>query len=92
MDTSRLTTEVQGLRKPIDAAVGADGALYLAEYGSGFYNNTTSRISRITNADAASSTSAEAASSGPAAPPAAAIAAVVALVVMGTLRRRRVIV
>jgi aldose sugar dehydrogenase len=47
MDTATLTTEALGLRKPIDATVGADGALYIAEYGSGFYNNTTSRITRI---------------------------------------------
>jgi hypothetical protein len=32
---------------PIDVEVGPDGALYVAEYGSGFYNNPNSSISRL---------------------------------------------
>lgn len=33
---------------PIDATIGADGAMYIVEYGSGYYNNSLSRLSRIT--------------------------------------------
>jgi glucose/arabinose dehydrogenase len=32
---------------PIDAEIGPDGALYIAEYGSGFYNNPNSAVSRL---------------------------------------------
>lgn len=32
----------------MEMAVGPDGALYVPEYGSGYYNNTNSAISRIT--------------------------------------------
>jgi hypothetical protein len=35
------------LRSPIDAAVGPDGAVYVAEYASRNYNSSSSRISRI---------------------------------------------
>jgi hypothetical protein len=35
------------LRSPIDAAVGPDGAVYVAEYASRNYNSTSARISRI---------------------------------------------
>lgn len=34
-------------RHPHDAAIGPDGAVYLVEYGTGFWNNGNSRISRI---------------------------------------------
>ena len=36
-----------GLRKPIDAEIGPDGALYFVEYGSGTWNNTNGRITRL---------------------------------------------
>jgi glucose/arabinose dehydrogenase len=36
-----------GLRKPIDSDIGPDGALYLVEYGTGTWNNTNGRISRL---------------------------------------------
>lgn len=35
------------VRHPMDAAIGPDGAVYLVEYGRGFYNRTDSRLSRI---------------------------------------------
>jgi aldose sugar dehydrogenase len=37
-----------GTMRAIDQAVGPDGAVYLAEYGAGFYNNPNSQISRLT--------------------------------------------
>jgi aldose sugar dehydrogenase len=40
-------TGLPSLRGPIDAATGPDGALYLVEYGTGTWNNTNGRISRI---------------------------------------------
>ena len=93
MNTSQLTTEAQGLRKPIDAAIGADGALYLAEYGSGFYNNTTSRITRISGAGAGTAGDSEApASSGPGRAPAGAVLGLGALLAGAAVRRRRGIV
>jgi glucose/arabinose dehydrogenase len=36
-----------GLRNPIDADMGPDGAVYLAEYGSNIWNSTNGRISRL---------------------------------------------
>jgi hypothetical protein len=33
-------------------AIGPDGAVYMIEYGSGFWNNTNSRVSRIVPATA----------------------------------------
>ena len=37
-----------GLSTPIDMVTGPDGAVYLAEYGGGLYNGTSSRLRRIT--------------------------------------------
>lgn len=36
-----------GLQKPIDGALGPDGALYILEYGPSLYVNAYSRVSRI---------------------------------------------
>ena len=36
-----------GPRNPIDSQVGPDGAVYLVEYGTGIWNNTNGRISRL---------------------------------------------
>ena len=36
-----------GLLHPVDAAIGPDGAIYIAEYGNGFYMNRDSRITRL---------------------------------------------
>ena len=47
LDTTSLTQIASGLISPIDAAVGPDGAVYVAEYGLTFYMNPDSRISRI---------------------------------------------
>jgi hypothetical protein len=32
---------------PIDATVGPDGAIYFLEYGAGFYNGGSSKVSRL---------------------------------------------
>jgi aldose sugar dehydrogenase len=37
-----------GTMRTIDQVVGPDGAVYLAEYGAGFYSNPNSQISRLT--------------------------------------------
>jgi glucose/arabinose dehydrogenase len=44
---SDMTLVASDLLHPIDAAVGPDGAVYIAEYGTGFYGNSNSRISRL---------------------------------------------
>jgi glucose/arabinose dehydrogenase len=38
---------VGGPAAPMDMVPGPDGALYVAEYGSGFYNNTNSAVTRV---------------------------------------------
>lgn len=38
---------VGGPSAPMDMVVGPDGALYVAEYGSGYYQNTNSALTRI---------------------------------------------
>jgi glucose/arabinose dehydrogenase len=38
---------VGGPSAPMEMVAGPDGALYVAEYGSGYYNNTNSAITRI---------------------------------------------
>jgi len=43
----RMRLMAEGLLHPIDAAIGRDGAVYLAEYGTGFYMNGNARISRL---------------------------------------------
>jgi glucose/arabinose dehydrogenase len=47
LDTQQIFPLVNGLYGPIDADVGPDGALYVAEYGRGLYNNADSRITRV---------------------------------------------
>jgi aldose sugar dehydrogenase len=44
---------------PLDAVVGPDGALYVLEYGSAYYNNSNSRIGRITCATCEPSSASE---------------------------------
>lgn len=56
---------IQALAEPIDATIGPDGALYLLEYGNGFYNSTTSRLSRLTCAGCAPDPSDYTAMTGP---------------------------
>lgn len=51
LDATRMGRAVDELFHPIDATVGPDGAIYLAEYGRGFYYTTDARISRIVPAD-----------------------------------------
>lgn len=43
----KMQLVAKNLLHPIDATVGPDGAIYLAEYGTGFYMNGNARISRI---------------------------------------------
>ena len=47
LDVPGMTKIASALYHPIDANIGPDGAVYLAEYGRGFYANANSRISRI---------------------------------------------
>lgn len=44
---SAISRSFGGPGQPISTAVGPDGALYVAEYGSGYYANTDSKISRL---------------------------------------------
>jgi glucose/arabinose dehydrogenase len=48
LDTQQVLPLVNGVYGPIDADVGPDGAVYLAEYGRALYNASDSRITRIT--------------------------------------------
>jgi glucose/arabinose dehydrogenase len=45
--TSVQTESAISSRHPHDAEIGPDGAVYLVEYGTSFWNNSNSRISRI---------------------------------------------
>lgn len=83
---------------PIDATVGPDGAIYFLEYGSGFYNGSGAKVSRLKCAGCtdgmsrpATSTAAVAGGGGlPSAPwGVAATAAAVTLLAGVPLRRRR---
>ncbi len=48
LDTTQLVPSLVGtLTGPIDAMVGPDGAVYVANYGAGFYNATGGSIARI---------------------------------------------
>lgn len=47
LEVDKLTKIVSGINGPLDAEVGPDGAVYLSEYGVGFYVNSDSRISRL---------------------------------------------
>jgi len=55
LDTRNLALATTKMFHPIDADIGPDGAIYLAEYGRGFYSNSDSRISRIVPAAKATS-------------------------------------
>ncbi|MPY98012.1 MAG: hypothetical protein GEU97_08425 [Actinophytocola sp.] len=55
LDTTSLALATTEMFHPIDADIGPDGAIYLAEYGRGFYFNSDSRISRIVPAAKATS-------------------------------------
>ena len=83
----------QDLLHPIDATVGPDGAIYLAEYGTGFYGNSNSRISRIVPKAAlkggGSATTSTAASAGVGLPLPLSAPIVVALLAAVGIRRRR---
>jgi glucose/arabinose dehydrogenase len=59
LDTTRMTRAVNELFHPIDAKIGPDGAIYLAEYGRGFYFTTDARISRIVPASQVSGSTAQ---------------------------------
>jgi aldose sugar dehydrogenase len=45
--TSLLPVFYGGINRPIDTAIGPDGALYMVEYGTGTWNNTNGRITRL---------------------------------------------
>jgi glucose/arabinose dehydrogenase len=60
LDTTQMTKVLSDLHHPMDAEVGPDGAVYLAEYGRGFYLNSDSRISRIVPAASGTATPAAA--------------------------------
>jgi aldose sugar dehydrogenase len=58
---NRMTEIAAEMYHPIDAAIGPDGAVYIAEYGRGFYMNPSSRISRLVPKSASKVAQAEAA-------------------------------
>jgi glucose/arabinose dehydrogenase len=51
VDSPVTVRQAAAINHPHDSAIGPDGALYLVEYGTTFWNATNSRISRITCAD-----------------------------------------
>ena len=92
----RMKLVASGLYHPADAAIGPDGAVYLAEYGRGFYLNGNSRISRLvpkaaSQADAAAQTDRAARGAGlPLALPLA--APLLTVLAAAGVRRRRAVV
>jgi aldose sugar dehydrogenase len=48
LDVTTSPEAFKTLTRPIDAKIGPDGALYVLEYGSSFYNSSNSRLVRIT--------------------------------------------
>jgi aldose sugar dehydrogenase len=98
LDTSQTFPLVNGVYGPIHAEVGPDGALYVAEYGRGLYNNADSRITRVTCAGCGAGTPAPTGSADrreprgvlPVSVPASSAGLAIASVLLGTgLRRRR---
>ena len=91
LDTGQIMPLVNGLTGPVELEVGPDGAVYVAEYGSGNYNSGASAISRIVCAGCASTSPPAAPSAGGAGHrvpvPAVALAGLLALTVP-TVRRR----
>jgi glucose/arabinose dehydrogenase len=95
LDTTPLAQLREGVttRHAHDMAIGPDGAVYLIEYGTGFWNNTNSRVSRIVPADAAPNPVAAAApatSFGISRIPVLVAGAV--LLLLGALRHRKAVV
>lgn len=95
--TKRMQLVAEGLHHPVDAAIGRDGAVYVAEYGSGFYYTSNSRITRLVpkSASKAAATDAAAEASRSAGLPAlvplgAPVLAVLAAAV-GARRRRSIV-
>ncbi len=90
LDTDTIATVATGLYHPVDATVGPDGAIYVAEYGRGFYDNANSRIIRIVPAEAAAAAPLSASLVGDPATTWWAIPAAVALLALmvGVARRR----
>ena len=58
---SEMRLIASNLLHPVDAAVGPDGAIYIAEYGNGFYMNQDSRITRLVPKSASQVAAADAA-------------------------------
>ena len=94
LDATAVTEIASNLRGPIDAAIGPDGAVYIAEYGTGFYNNTNSRISRLQPEGSEAAPQAAPAGLAPTAAGAGRAVAVLAatsMLVLGAVRRRRAV-
>ena len=92
LDTTQIIpAALGGLTSPIDATVGPDGALYVAEYGAGFYNATGGAISRVVPDGPASALPAAPQSGGTDATAPALLAGGALLVLVTPVRRRQLV-
>lgn len=90
LDTAQLVPSLVGtLTGPIDATIGPDGAVYVANYGAGFYNATGGSIARIVPGGLLDGLPVDEDGAGMAAP--AALAGAALLVLLAPARRRELV-